>query len=536
MHEKLLSYKAKFAEKWGNIDKSLRNKIIVIAIGLVVILGLLLYISFKPKWVVLKSNTDPEIIGQIETVLNDNQVKNKLLDRGTGIEVLEKDESRAKILIAGSEIGKEGLTFDDVSANIDIGMTENDKNQQYQRLKEAEMEQLIESFENVKDAKVKLALPEDTVVFNNNKKEASAGVTLNVDNTFTEEQGAIIANLIASSVEGVKVENVTIADTKGKLLYSGKENNGISHSKKEEIEKNKTTEIETKIQDTLKPLYDEVKVISSVKFDWDKIQERNLVLTPPVQDATVGVPKTQKEQTESVVNGEVGAEPGVESNDQTPTNYAMAGNNTGSYDGSSKETEFGYNENEQLKEVAGGSFVPEQSSVAVTVYKYKYYNQEDLIKNKTINKELTWEQFKEQNNQPVLIDMDQQLLDTIRTGTGIENVTLTGYEKPIFIDKVKQPIKAEQIIVLIILVVLIALLALALIKKAQPDEIEEIEPEISIEDLIATNKREDEEVAEQLAGINEVESEFKLKIESFIDENPEAAAQLLRNWLNDEWE
>lgn len=157
MHEKLLSYKAKFAEKWGNIDKSLRNKIIVIAIGLVVILGLLLYISFKPKWVVLKSNADPEIIGQIETVLNDNQVKNKLLDKGTGIEVLEKDESRAKILIAGSEIGKEGLTFDDVSANIDIGMTENDKNQQYQRLKEAEMEQLIESFENVKEAKVKLA-------------------------------------------------------------------------------------------------------------------------------------------------------------------------------------------------------------------------------------------------------------------------------------------------------------------------------------------------------------------------------------------
>ncbi len=536
MHEKLLSYKAQFAEKWGNIDKSLRNKIVIIAIGLIVILGLLLYISFKPQWVVLKSNSDPETIGQIEKILNENQVKNKLLDRGTGIEILEKDESRAKILIASSEIGKEGITFDDVSANIDIGMTENDKNQQYQRLKEAEMEQLIESFENVKDAKVKLALPEDTVVFNNNKKEASAGVTLNVDDTFTEEQGTIIANLIASSVEGVKIENVTIADTKGRLLYSGKENDGVSQTKKEEIENNKKVEIETKIQDTLKPLYDEVKVISSVKFDWDKVQERNLTLTPPVADATVGVPKVQKEQTESVVNGEAGAEPGVETNDQTPTNYAMGGGNTGTYDGSSKETEYGYNENEQVKEVSGGSFVPNQSSVAVTVYKYRYYNEEDLIKNKTINKEMSWEQFKEQNNTPVLIDMDQELLDTIKTGTGIENVTLTGYEKPIFVDKVKEPIKIEQIIVLIILVVLIALLAFALIKKAQPDEIEEIEPEISIEDLIATNKREDEEVAEKIAGINEVESEFKLKIEDFIDENSEAAAQLLRNWLNDEWE
>ncbi len=536
MHEKLLSYKTKIAEKWSNIDKSLRNKIIIIAIGLVVILGLLLYISFKPQWVVLKSNADPSLVGEIEKILNDNQVKNKLLDRGTGIEVLEKDESRAKILIASSEIGKEGITFDDVSANISIGMTENDKKEQYQRLKEAEMEQLIKSFENVKEAKVKLALPEDTVVFNNNKKEASAGVTITTDNTFTEEQGSIIANLIASSVEGVKVENVTIADTKGKLLYSGKEDLNMSHNKQQEIENNKKTEIETKIQDTLNPLYDEVKVISSVKFDWDKSQERSLVLTPPVNEATVGVPKKQTEQTESVVNGEVGAEPGIESNDQTPTNYAMGGGNTGSYDGSKKDTEYAYNEVEQVREALGGTFVPEQSSVAVTVYRYRFYNEEDLIKEGTINKELSWEQFKEQNGNPTLIDMDQQLLDTIRIGTGIENVTLTGYEKPIFVDKVVNPINVQQIIILIILVVLIALLAFALIKKAQPAEIEEIEPEISIEDLIATNKREDEEVAEKIAGINEIESEFKLKIEDFIDENPEAAAQLLRNWLNDEWE
>ena len=248
------------------------------------------------------------------------------------------------------------------------------------------------------------------------------------------------------------------------------------------------------------------------------------------------MPKVQKEQTESVVNGQVGAEPGIESNDQNPTNYAMGGETTGNYDASNKETEFGYNEQEQLKEVSGGSFVPNESSVAVTVYKYKYYNEEELKKNKTLNKDLTWEQFKEQNGAPTLIEMDQELLDTIKTGTGIENVTLTGYEKPIFVDKVKQPIKIEQIIVLIILVVLIGLLAIALIKKAQPDEIEEIEPEISIEDLIATNVREDEEMAEKIAGINEIESEFKLKIEDFINEKPEAAAQLLRNWLNEEWE
>ena len=31
-------------------------------------------------------------------------------------------------------------------------------------------------------------------------------------------------------------------------------------------------------------------------------------------------------------------------------------------------------------------------------------------------------------------------------------------------------------------------------------------------------------------------SAAKLQIEKFVDENPEAVAALLRNWLNDDWE
>ena len=69
MHEKLLEYKSKASEKWGSIDKGLRTKIVVIAIGLIITLALLLYISFRPQWVVLKSNTDPETIGKIEQIL-----------------------------------------------------------------------------------------------------------------------------------------------------------------------------------------------------------------------------------------------------------------------------------------------------------------------------------------------------------------------------------------------------------------------------------------------------------------------------------
>ena len=33
----------------------------------------------------------------------------------------------------------------------------------------------------------------------------------------------------------------------------------------------------------------------------------------------------------------------------------------------------------------------------------------------------------------------------------------------------------------------------------------------------------------------ETKSEIRLMVEKFVDENPDASAQLLRNWLNEEW-
>ena len=62
-------------------------------------------------------------------------------------------------------------------------------------------------------------------------------------------------------------------------------------------------------------------------------------------------------------------------------------------------------------------------------------------------------------------------------------------------------------------------------------EVVELEPELSVEQLLATTK--------ENQSLDEIEfsdkSETRKMIEKFVDENPEATAQLLRNWLSDEW-
>ena len=57
------------------------------------------------------------------------------------------------------------------------------------------------------------------------------------------------------------------------------------------------------------------------------------------------------------------------------------------------------------------------------------------------------------------------------------------------------------------------------------------ETELSVDDLLTTTQ--EHQTVEDID--LESKSEVRLMVEKFVDENPDASAQLLRNWLNEEW-
>ena len=70
-------------------------------------------------------------------------------------------------------------------------------------------------------------------------------------------------------------------------------------------------------------------------------------------------------------------------------------------------------------------------------------------------------------------------------------------------------------------------------RSLRPVEVNELEPELSVEELLTATK-------EKQAPVEDIDleekSETRKAIEKFVDENPEAVALLLRNWLNDDWD
>ena len=78
------------------------------------------------------------------------------------------------------------------------------------------------------------------------------------------------------------------------------------------------------------------------------------------------------------------------------------------------------------------------------------------------------------------------------------------------------------------------MIRLIMLSKKQQEQ--EIEPELSVENLLETTRN--SEMADdslQDIGFSE-KSETRILIENFVTDNPEAAASLLRNWLNEEWD
>jgi len=128
-------------------------------------------------------------------------------------------------------------------------------------------------------------------------------------------------------------------------------------------------------------------------------------------------------------------------------------------------------------------------------------------------------------------------VDIISKGTGIDpaNISVVAYQKNSFIDKQATNIlsKASFWIQLALAAAILGILIFVIIRSARPLTVEEKEPELSVEEMLAST-RENQQASVDDIDIQE-KSETRKAIEKFVDENPEAVALLLRNWLNDDW-
>ena len=342
-----------------------------------------------------------------------------------------------------------------------------------------------------------------------------------------------MANYIATAIGNETTEKITIVDSEGNLLFRGeqqkKSESGILTADEQKLMKdnlyndfvNKVTGLLANTQ-----LYSSIVVTPELSIDFTKEDQ---VETIYFNDDEV---KNSDYLYEQEGGSSTGGIPGTDSNDDD-TDYMIQTSDSTTSSVTVSKNEYAVSSRVISRTGQIGTYYPENSTVAVTLVEYVVYNEDELKKNGTLD-DITWEEFKEQNDNIVEMEVPAIIKELVSGATGIDPEKIVVYANmvPIFEQSEGNAEFVSDILPIIIAVVILILLAFVVWRSLRPVEISEVEPELSVEELLASTK--DKQVVEEIDF--EEKSETGKAIEKFIEENPEAAAALLRNWLNEDWE
>jgi flagellar M-ring protein FliF len=287
-------------DRIGGARRAMTLAVGVLAVGL--IYGVSKWAT-APEWVPVLSGLSIESVGTVTDKLDQAGIKYKLERGGTDVVVATGDLARARVLIARDGLptaGRPGLElFDQPSWS----MTDFTQRINYRRALEGELERTIGKMRGVEAAQVHLALHESSSFRSGNNPIEASVVLKTSQSTPSREVVEGIQHLVASSVDGLESERVTIVDDSGRLLSSKNEPGSFAGltSRQHGVQREVEGYLETRAEDLIGQIVGRgnarVQVAASVNFD--RLERTTQTMDPEKQ-------VTQQEQKAEIVPGQQG--------------------------------------------------------------------------------------------------------------------------------------------------------------------------------------------------------------------------------------
>ena len=174
-----------------------------------------------PQMVPLFTDLSVDDSASIIKDLERQAVPYQLKSDGAIIMVPKDKVARLRMKLAESGLPKGGGVGYEIFDKTDsLGATSFVQNINHLRALEGELARTIRSIDRVQAARVHLVLPERPL-FSRDKVEASASIVLKVRGALEPQQVRAIRHLVATAVNGLKPERVSVIDETGKLLADG---------------------------------------------------------------------------------------------------------------------------------------------------------------------------------------------------------------------------------------------------------------------------------------------------------------------------
>jgi len=228
--------------------------VVLIAAGVVVFTRWEQEAGFQPLYNELSAEDAAAVLQK----LKESGTPYRLSSNSAIISVPQDRVAELRLEMAGAGLPKNGRIGFELFDKTNFGITEFAEHVNYRRALEGELERSVMSVAEIEQARVHISLPQESV-FLEAKQPAKASVLVKIRPGATLPETAIpaITNLIASAVEGLTPDNVSVLDMRGNLLNRPKRSGSSSDDSSSallEYRHKVEQDLQAKLDSTLEPV------------------------------------------------------------------------------------------------------------------------------------------------------------------------------------------------------------------------------------------------------------------------------------------
>jgi flagellar M-ring protein FliF len=268
--------------------------------------------DFRPLYTTLAS----EDAGAVVQKLKEGGIEYRISDSGSTVLVPSAKLAEMRLEMASAGLPKSGRIGFELFDKTNFGATEFVEHINYRRALEGELERTVMSLAEVEQARVHVTFPKESVYLESRQAaKASVVVRLRPGARLVPQNVVAIEHLLASAVEGLSPESVSVLDVSGHLLSrahsAAAADGGESSDRLLETRQNIEKDLISKINSTLEPLLgpEKFRAGASVECDFSSAEQSEEIFDP---SRSVMV-SSQKSEDSSSTGGAAGI-PGTASN------------------------------------------------------------------------------------------------------------------------------------------------------------------------------------------------------------------------------
>jgi flagellar M-ring protein FliF len=308
---------------------SLRQRLTIATVAALAAIGLWALVhrqhesDFKP----LYTSLPPEDAAAIVQKLREGGVDYRLPEPGGSVLVPSAKLAELRLTMAAEGLPKTGRIGFELFDKANLGATEFAEHVNYRRAVEGELERSVMSLAEVEQARVHITFPKDSVfVEEQQPAKASVLVKLRPGMHLNPRNVLAIDHLIASAVEGLTPDQVSVVDMNGNLLgrpRKPEDPDGVQGNEEAlEYRHKAETELLSKVNATLEPLLGADRFRAGVSLEFDlSAAEQSEELFDPARSVMLSSQRSEDVSGAPSASGT----PGMASNLPRPTSRPASG-------------------------------------------------------------------------------------------------------------------------------------------------------------------------------------------------------------------